>query len=180
MNTVHTRRLTTIGVMTFFAGTFALSWVANRTREFAASETTGVYLGSVDVVLQDKDNNCGAAALKMILDHYGIRATLREIERQMRLTRGGSSMLAMKEVAKSYGVRADGWSLSREDLARKSLPSIIFIESHHYVVVDGVDDAGWLFVRDPAIGRMKIPPEKLAKIWGGEALIFTHGVIPRD
>lgn len=186
VRTVHTRTLTTFGVMSFFAATFALSWMskilrtANDLHEPAESGAVGVYLGCEGVVLQDKSNNCGPAALKMILDHYGVPASVREIERRTRLTRDGSSLFALKKTAESFGMGAEGWRMKLEDLVKRRFPLIIFVEGRHFVVVDSVNRSGCFFVRDPAIGRLRISSRKLGDIWKGETLIFSESVLPRE
>lgn len=178
------RTLTTIGVLAFFVGTLALVWAAKVLREpngiqkLAAWEMGGEYLGGEGVSPQDKRNNCGPAALKMVLDHHKMSAPLREIEERVELSERGSSMLALKRVAELHRLHVEGWRLSLEDLCRKPFPVIIFVENRHFVVVDSLDNTGFFYVRDPAIGRVKIPRKRLANIWKGETLVFGKELQP--
>jgi ABC-type bacteriocin/lantibiotic exporter with double-glycine peptidase domain len=141
-------------------------------REAASQEAGSEWLGFDGVVLQDKNNNCGPAALKMVLDRRGIKSSLGELERRVRLTRKGWSLQAVKKAAESYGLHADGWRLKPEELLREPFPVILHTKSNHFVVVDSSDAFGFLFVRDPSVGRIKIPRHKLTSFWTGEALVF--------
>lgn len=133
-----------------------------------------MYLGSAGVVFQNRSNDCGVAALMMVFSQYGVRSSQRNIEQKANLGFQGTSLLTLKELAKSAGLEADGWKLSFEDLARIQFPAILFVENHHFVVVDSVDRKGCLFVRDPAVGRLKIPRRKAIEIWKGETLVIIR------
>ncbi|MBM4169234.1 MAG: hypothetical protein FJ215_08775 [Ignavibacteria bacterium] len=141
-------------------------------KKFSAWRVGGEYLGSEGVVLQDKRNNCGPAALKMVFDHYGISMTLAEIEKNVELTAKGSSMLALKEMAELHGLKAEGWRYTLEDFLKTQLPAIVFVHSDHFVVVDSITEGGEIFMRDPAVGRVKVDAKRLPTIWNGETLVF--------
>jgi ABC-type bacteriocin/lantibiotic exporter with double-glycine peptidase domain len=107
----------------------------------------------------------------MILDRHDINTTLQELETTNH-TVNGWSMQGLKELANRYGLRAEGRRLDLRELSRRQLPAILFVEGHHFVVVDSRDSAGFFTLLDPAIGRMKIQGKSLAKIWKGETLVF--------
>jgi len=132
----------------------------------------GEYPGSEGIVLQDKQNNCGPAALKMVFDHYGISSALVEIESNVGLTEKGSSMLALKEMAELKGLKAEGWRLTLEDFLKVPMPAIVFVHGDHFAVVDSVTDDNDVVMRDPALGKVKLPGKKLLRIWNGETLVF--------
>jgi len=182
---VQIRTVITIGVIVFLGLVFALAVTtkfSNPTSEYelAARERGGAYLGIDGVVMQDKSNTCGPAALKMILDVHGKRVPLRELEKGCETSDGGWSMQSLKELAEQHGLRAEGWRLDAEALCRSRFPMILFVENQHFVVADGVDTAGFFFLRDPAIGRMKIHRHALNRIWKGETLVFGENRSPRE
>ena len=174
---VQARTVITVGVIVFLAVGFALA-VATRLSdptsgyELAARERGGAYRGTGGVIMQDKSNTCGPAALKMILDAHGEKVPLQELEKNGKVSDGGWSMQSLKELAGQYGLRAEGWRLDLAALCRSPFPVILFVENQHFVVVDGVDTAGFFCVRDPAIGRIKICQRALSRIWKGETLVF--------
>jgi ABC-type bacteriocin/lantibiotic exporter with double-glycine peptidase domain len=81
-------------------------------------------------------------------------------------------MLTIKDVALQFGVCAQGWKLDLLGLAKSRFPLILFIEERHFVVADSVDQNGYVFLRDPAVGRMKMRTLTLVKIWKGETMTF--------
>ena len=174
---VQIKTVITTGVMVFLGIGFALAVTVRFSDptsgyELAARERGGAYLGIEGVTMQDKSNTCGPAALKMILDVHGKKVALRELEKGSNARDSGWSMQSLKELADQYGLRAEGWRLNLEALGRSRFPAILFVENRHFVVVDSMDTAGFFFVRDPAIGRMKIQRRALNKIWTGETLVF--------
>jgi ABC-type bacteriocin/lantibiotic exporter with double-glycine peptidase domain len=179
---VQIKTVITVGVMVFLGLGFALALAARlsdptNSYELAARERGGTHLGIDGVVMQDKSNTCGPAALKMILDVYGKRVPLRELEEGGKASDGGWSMHSLKELAEQRGLQAEGWRLNLELLCRSRFPVILFVENRHFVVVDSMDIAGFVFVRDPAIGRMKIQRRALGRIWTGETLVFGEDQI---
>jgi len=141
-------------------------------KRFNAWWMGGEYLGSKGVILQDKRNNCGPAALKMVFDHYGISSTLAEIESKVGLTQEGTSMLALKEMAELKGLKAEGWRFTLEDFLKAPMPAIVFVHGDHFAVVDSVTDREELVMRDPALGKLKLAAKRLPRIWNGETLVF--------
>ena len=179
MQAADSRTVTTISVLVFLGGAFIISWAisllsALREARGYSGWNEEVYLGQEGVVLQDKQNNCGPATLKMILEHHGLVVSLRELNRRTNLTANGSSLLALKEAAESFGLHAEGLLMKPEDLCHAALPAVLFVAGRHFVVLDSVDSGGHLYVRDPEIGRMKIPSQRLVDIWKGEALVFDE------
>jgi len=177
MYLVQVKTVITIGVLVFLGVGFALavaSRISNPTSsyELAARERGGAYLGIEGVIMQDRGNTCGPAALKMILDAHGEKVPLAELEKGGKASDRGWSMQSLKDLAVRHGLQAEGWRLDLAALCRSPFPVILFVENQHFVVVDGVDTAGFFYVRDPAIGRMKLYRRALAKIWKGETLVF--------
>jgi ABC-type bacteriocin/lantibiotic exporter with double-glycine peptidase domain len=165
------------GLSMLFAGVacvVAFVWflqTPNADKKLSAWLIHANYLGSDGMVLQTKRNTCGPSALKMVFDHYHVGCSLAELEHGVHLSKEGSSMLALKEMVELKGLRAEGWRLTLDDLLTKPLPAILFVHNDHYIVMDSAcgDE---VFVRDPAIGTLKIEKQKLLKIWNGETLLI--------
>jgi predicted double-glycine peptidase len=129
-----------------------------------------------NVVVQQWDSSCGAAALATIL-HYQLgepvdeRAValgmLRRGDPDRVRSRGGFSLLDMKRYAVQRGFAADGYvSLTRGQLIRLA-PAIVPIRSNggdHFVVFRGVV-GGEAILADPAFGNRSIPFEAFASQW---------------
>jgi ABC-type bacteriocin/lantibiotic exporter with double-glycine peptidase domain len=141
-------------------------------RRFSAWRVGGGFAGTEGVVLQDKRNNCGPAALQMAFQHFGIASTVKEIEEQVGLTERGSSMLALKEMAQTRGLEAKGWRLDFSQLTDVRKPVIAFVRKSHFVVVDSISKRRIVHFRDPAKGARGIREESWLKMWEGETLVF--------
>jgi len=131
------------------------------------------YLGTKGVVMQTMRNNCGPAALKMVFDHFGIMSTIVEIDTSMNLTRRGASMLSLKELAEKKGLGVEGWKYTIADLVKAPMPAIVFVHGDHFAVADTVMSNGFVILRDPALGKLKMSLNNFQKIWKGETLVFN-------
>lgn len=175
---MHARRMITSIIIVLLAGTFGAAWLTSgkldddQAWRDSGGEKQNSSRGN-SIVFQDRTNNCGAAAIKMILEHFGHAGSLRNLERKLTLATEGTNMQQLKEAAEAYGLHAYGYRLGKEDLARIRYPIIMFLKKNHFVVADSFDASGFLLVRDPATGRVRISQHVLAELWGGEALVFA-------
>jgi ABC-type bacteriocin/lantibiotic exporter with double-glycine peptidase domain len=124
-----------------------------------------------EIILQNKENNCGPITLKMIFEHYKIPSTLNEIESNIKVTHRGTSMLALKEMSELKGLHAEGWRLTVDDLSKTTFPVILFVNGNHYVVADSVL-CDKVFLRDPTLGKLTFSIKNLLQMWKGETLVF--------
>ena len=131
----------------------------------------GEYLGNVGVVMQTSYNDCAPASLQMVLDRYEIPSTVGELTRRLKPGVNGSTMLALRDLAEAKGLHAEGWRLRLQDFLTAQFPAILFIPKNHFVVADSIG-SGNVFLRDPAVGRIKLPVSELPGVWNGEALVF--------
>jgi len=131
------------------------------------------YLGDEEVILQKNRNDCGVAALKMIFDHFEIPVSYEEICEKV-LEKGGSTMLSLKRMANSKGLKVEGFILSFEDLRKVKLPAITFVNGKHYVVISKITEDRKIIVLDPSIGKLKYSFRQFQRIWKGYTLIFYH------
>lgn len=128
------------------------------------------------VVMQKWDLSCGSAALATLLtydlaDPVGEREVAAAMVRQtgpMRVrSRGGFSLLNMKEYLEARGYQAEGYGeLAFEDLVER-LPAIVPVNFHgyeHFVVVRAVRE-GKVLLGDPAFGRRTMRIEKFKTAW---------------
>lgn len=123
-------------------------------------------------ILQDRSNNCGPAALQMILKHHGVDVSIRRLEQESKMGWKGVSIQGLKDAGELHGLPSKAWRLQWEDLSGANFPVIAFLRGGHFVVVDTLEPTGFVRVRDPLIGRMKISKEEFVKRWGGEVITF--------
>jgi predicted double-glycine peptidase len=159
-------------------------WLTQR--EQAVQRHTLKDLRDMNVVKQERDYSCGAAALATLVIHYfGDKTTEEEIvdrlnsfmteaERKKK-TLVGFSLLDLKQVAQSMGYRAAGFKLSPEQLVRLTAPVMVFVEPQgykHFAVLRGMS---WrrVHLADPARGNLRMSLEQFLDEWGG--IIFVLG-----
>ena len=136
------------------------------------------------VVRQQFDFSCGSAAVATLLTyHYGRQVPERAVFSQMWergdqavIRRSGFSMLDMKKYLDGVGLRADGFRLTAEQLARESRPGIVLLDLNgykHFVVLKGVRN-GRVLVGDPMIGLSDYSLADFARIWNGIILAVVR------
>ncbi len=141
-----------------------LAWAATLDRTAEAE---------ADVVRQRGRSDCGPAALKMVLDHFGVAgATLRELEAATGTGPDGTSMLALKQVAEARGLVSRGLRLSIDQLPELPMPFIAHVHGDHFVVVRSAGNR--LVVDDPSLGRLRMSPATFDRSWDGVVLTFRR------
>ena len=144
-------------------------------RSLSANSIGAEYLDSRNVVYQTKRNNCGPSVMKMILEYNGIDVSVEEIEKQVVLTEHGLNMNELHILAGKFGISSEGWVLTANDLLTVEYPVILFVNGQHFITADSIGRDG-IYLRDPSLGRIKLPLRRLNDIWNGETLIFRHTI----
>lgn len=107
-------------------------------------------------LLQMEAAECDAAALGIVMRHYGLYLPLEVLRQECGVNRDGSKASNMVKAARRFGLVAKGYRYSADQLAKVQLPAIIHWEFNHFVVLEGFR-GGNAYINDPAVGHRVVP-----------------------
>ena len=176
-------------LLSFFILSLAVISVTSMAGETGVERHTWIELRDQNVVKQQLDASCGAAALTTLMAHYFGEETLeKEIldilkvrhknlteEERSHKKRSGFSLLDLKYAARQKGYDAAGFKLTFEQLKQLSAPVIVFVRPfgyHHFAVLRGI--AGdRVFLADPSRGNLRLSAAHFQEEYGG--IVFVLG-----
>jgi uncharacterized protein len=136
-----------------------------------------------NIIRQEKDISCGAAALATLFSfYYGDKVKEEEIIKAIyafgdkeKIQKDGFSMLELKKFGETKNYVAQGFRIPDvKNLAKLRVPVITLINTrgyNHFVVIKGVKD-GMVYIADPAFGNISRPLKEFAKGWKNVILVF--------
>jgi predicted double-glycine peptidase len=138
-----------------------------------------------NVIVQQWDVSCGAAALATLLTYHLDEPVAEKAVAQAMLGktdplrvkhRGGFSLLDLKRYASSRGFHADGYSgMSLDDLVKLG-PAIVpvVLERYPHFVVFRARSADRVLIADPAYGNRSVEVEVFEKAWQKIAFVVER------
>ena len=122
-------------------------------------------LNRFPVEYQMDSQDCGPACLKIIAKHFGKFYSLQSLRDKCGITKEGVSLLDLSTGAESLGLRTLAIKCTIDDVVNSvPFPAIIFWKDSHFVVVYHANKK-YIWVSDPAKGRIKYTHEELKKGW---------------
>jgi len=136
-----------------------------------------------NIVMQERDYSCGAAALATLLNYYFddnvheedlLTDILKRLPEEERATRrdGGLSLLDLKQAVERLGYQAAGIKLPFSTLLHLKGPVLVYLETNtfkHFAVLKGVREDR-VYLADPSRGNLRISINVFANEWQGIAL----------
>ena len=128
----------------------------------------------VPPVLQMESVECGAACLGMILAHHGRWVPLEALRVDCGVSRDGANAASVMRAARGYGLAAQGFRVSREQLFSLPFPMMIFWDFNHFVVLEGFRGK-YAYINDPATGPARIALDEFDRSFSGVCFAFEPG-----
>jgi uncharacterized protein len=138
-----------------------------------------------NVVMQDYDYSCGAAALATLLKYYFgdpvpeteiLKNVLAHLDKETfaERRRDGLSMLDLKQYVERRGYEAAGVRLTPTALKQLRGPVLVYLqddELHHFAILRGVRE-NRVYLADPAAGDVRMPVDRFVRKWPGYTLVL--------
>ena len=117
------------------------------------------------VEYQMDSQDCGPASLKIIAKYYGKYYSLQYLRDRCCITNQGVSLLDISTGAEAIGLRTLALKCTIDDVVKSiPFPSILFWNNNHFVVIYDANKK-YVWVSDPAKGRVKYTLEEFRKGW---------------
>ncbi|MFN6535405.1 MAG: peptidase domain-containing ABC transporter [Nostoc sp. EkiNYC01] len=126
------------------------------------------------IVLQHSEEDCGAATLATIAQHYGRTFTLNRVREAVGTGARGTTLLGLRRGAEALGfhsrqVKATPQLINQLD--RAPLPAIIHWKGYHWVVLYGQKGKKYV-IADPGVGIRYLTHEELIKGWSNGVMLL--------
>jgi ABC-type bacteriocin/lantibiotic exporter with double-glycine peptidase domain len=131
---------------------------------------------SYSVVLQQTEEDCGAACLATVAKHFGHDYGLSQSREAVGTTAFGTTLLGLRRGAETLGfiarpVRASDDLLER--IHEVPLPGVIHWKGNHWVVLYGVKGSKFAIV-DPAVGLRYVSRDELEEGWANRVILLLQ------
>ena len=140
-----------------------------------------------NIVMQQRDYSCGAAALATVCKYYwgdnvdedlflrALDSILTDEEIADRIE-NGLAMSDLRRAAVDVGYQAVVGKLTFVKLREVRVPVIVGIspEGHDHFVVYRGTDGEWVYVADPIRGNVRMPIREFTKQWQENAVLVIH------
>lgn len=110
--------------------------------------------------------DCGPACLRMVAKYHGRSISLDYLRNKSQYGKQGVSLLGLADAAESIGLKSVGAKLTVDQLINDApLPSIIYWDQYHFVVLAPSSTRNKFVIADPAKGMITLNRAEFLKHW---------------
>ena len=121
-------------------------------------------------ITSDKETDCGATCLKMLLDYYGIEVPLDQLIKECNTRLIGCTAADVLRAGRLHGVDMHAYKTDLDGILNVDRPAIIWWKKSHFCVLCGVDDAGSIVICNPDRGRYRMSKSLFGAWYSGIAI----------
>lgn len=125
-------------------------------------------MNKLKLVHQLDEMDCGPSCLTMIVNYYGVKASLDYIRNKCYLTKNGVSLLGISQSAEELGFETFSVRITLNQLKTIQLPCILHWNNAHFVVLSNIKYKNGKVVyriADPAHGYVNLEEKEFLKNW---------------
>ena len=142
----------------------------HRGARFVAHDTTRA---------QSSLNDCGPTALAELIGLAGRPVpSANRLRILASLTPRGTTLGNLESAAGASGLQLFTVHWDPAELALLPLPSLVWVQRNHFVVIARRTFPDSVEVHDPASGLYRIASDRFTKLWSGEALVLLDSISP--
>ncbi|MEL7506821.1 MAG: peptidase domain-containing ABC transporter [Cyanobacteria bacterium J06554_1] len=131
---------------------------------------------SYPAILQQSQEDCGAACLATIAKYYGRTFRLNRMRELVGTGQLGTTLLGLRRGAAALGFKAQAvqaTDLLIDRLAEAPLPAIIHWRGHHWVVLYGQRRHRYV-IADPSVGLRYLSRDELVQNWADRVMLLLE------
>jgi ABC-type bacteriocin/lantibiotic exporter with double-glycine peptidase domain len=138
------------------------------------THTQSPHVVRTETVYQLTATECGAAALGIVLGHYGRRVPLQTLREECGVGRDGATAKGIRNGAEAEGLTFELHQTAAVSAVDLPTPFIAFWRRRHFLVVEGHNRHGW-HLNDPARGRYVVSDDEWAEHYSNYAIVLAPG-----
>lgn len=126
----------------------------------------------VKPITSEKETDCGATCLKMLLAYYGTDVDLDQLIKECNTRLIGCTAGDVVKAGKLHDLDMKAYKTDEDGILNVDRPAIIWWKKKHFCIFCGIDDAGRVVICNPDRGRYGMS-KGLFKSWYSGVALFN-------
>lgn len=121
---------------------------------------------------QSEHSECGLACASMLIDFFVKKTKLSSLRKKYGVPNGGYNLVQIQTVLAEHGITSKAVKINSESVKALPKPFIAYWNLKHFVIVEKISSK-FIFITDPALGKMKISYEEFKEKFSEIAMYIT-------